>query len=316
MKRLRVVFSIAAVVSLLAFAGLCWNAAPVAAGPSAQVTLTPRPQLTPPPDASDAGDAASAPRPPRLHGAILDWGRGNMPAGVKVTLRGDGWEIQVETDESGEYRFQDIGNEVAFLSADVPDDREDLSPLTTDLPVRIQVDHELIVNLAFYAQDVTPEPLIDIKMSSAADEAAPDGNVSFTISVSNQWDQGISQLIVADYLPEGLTYVNATTSQGKVVQDRGLVWVSLGTLPPESSATVTILAKVDPDVKHGATITNRAVAYHSENVAVQAESQLQVVNKLNGVLPVTGVSPLLPPVVGIVLIVLAFGVQQLRRRAR
>ena len=58
-----------------------------------------------------------------------------MPAGVKVILRNGEWEIPIETDGAGEYWFSDIGDEVAFLRALVPDDRGELRPLTSELPV-------------------------------------------------------------------------------------------------------------------------------------------------------------------------------------
>jgi uncharacterized repeat protein (TIGR01451 family) len=236
-----------------------------------------------------------------------------MPSGVKVVLRGDGWEIPVETNKAGEYRYQQIGNEVAFLNAIVPSDREDLRPLTTDLPVRTQVDRELIVNMAFYAEGATPDSLIDVEMVASAVEAEQNGMVSFTITVHNRWEEGMNQVIVADYMPDGLTYVQSTASQGDVTWENGLVWASLGHLASDASATVTIMAKIASDAQAGTTILNRAAVYHSENVAVQAEASLGVVKKPNGVLPVTGTSSLIPLVAGILLIGLLLGSRKLHR---
>jgi uncharacterized repeat protein (TIGR01451 family) len=206
-----------------------------------------------------------------------------MPAGVKVVLRGNGWEIPVETDEFGEYRFDYIGNEVAFLDAVIPSNRPDLYLPTTHLPVRTRVDGSLIVNIAFYPKGVTPGSLIQIDMTSSATEVAQDENVSFTITVTNHWYKGVNQVVVADYLPEGLTYVHATSSQGQVTWDRGLVWAPLGYLAAGRSATVTILATVNHDVRRGTTILNRATAYHGENVAVQREVPVKVVGAANDV---------------------------------
>jgi uncharacterized repeat protein (TIGR01451 family) len=235
-----------------------------------------------------------------------------MPAGVQVVLSGDGWSVPVETDADGAYMFRDIGNEVAFLSATVPDGRGDLVPLAEDVPVRTDVNGELVVNLAFYPKDLAPDPLILLDVVSSSPEVAPDENVSFAIAVVNDWSEGINQVIVADYLPEGLIYGSASTSQGSVVYDRGLVWAEMGPLAPGSSATVTIVAKVSADVEPGTAFVNKAVAYHSENAAVQQEVSLSVVEYSNGLLPPTGLTSTLP-LAGVFLVGLLIAVLRLRR---
>ena len=123
-----------------------------------------------------------------------------------------------------------------------------------------------------------------------------------------------NQVIVADYLPEGLTFVQASASQGEVVYDRGLVWAELGSMAAGESATVTVMAKVGADIEPGTTILNKVAAYHSENAAVQNEAAITVVQRrrTTDVLPVTGVSPALP-MAGVLLTGLLFGVRRLRR---
>jgi uncharacterized repeat protein (TIGR01451 family) len=300
------------IVLLLVAIGVTWlvllvswvSAVPVAADPNRQGISTPRPTLTP-----TRGPPGP---PPRLHGGILDWGKGYMPADVKVTLRGEDWEIPVKTDDYGQYRYQSIGNEVAFLNAIVPRERWELKSLTTDLPVRVRVDGELIVNLAFYPENIIPDPIVTIEMVASATEAKQGDEVSFTITVNNNWDDWVNEVIVADYLPEGLSYVSASASQGEVIWDRGLVWATLGAVEAGSSATVTVVTKVEEDAELGQTITNRAGVIYRENVAVQVEASLQVSEKSNNVLPVTGAASLLP-VAGVLLAGLLFGVRKLRR---
>ena len=257
-----------------------------------------------------------------------------MPAGVKVILRNGEWEIPIETDGAGEYWFSDIGDEVAFLRALVPDDRGELRPLTSELPVRVRVDSELIVNIAFHPEGASPDPILGIEMTASSAVVQPGATVSYVIDVTNHWDRGINQVIAADYLPEGLTYLSATASQGEVVYDRGLVWATLGSLGPDESATVTIEAKVDPGAAPGREISNEASAYHSENVAVQAETSVQVAGdeapkapeiegeaseapetegETNHLLPETGIAAVLP-LAGALLAGLLFGVRKLRHR--
>lgn len=280
---------------LLIVVALGWGTVPVSAGPAAQVTLTPRPKLTPVPgDPGPSDTGTTGAHPPRLRGTILDWGKGNMPAGVRVVLSGDGWQVPAVTNDSGEYVFQDIGNEVALLSAYVPDNRRDLTPLVTDLPVRLQVDRELVVNLAFHPHGAVPETLLGLNVVTSAEEATPDENVSYTVQLTNHWDHGINQVIVADLVPAGMTYLSASASQGTVTHDRGLVWAELGPMAPGASAMVTIMCKVDSDVEPGTAISNVISAYHSDNVAVQAQAAIEVVEYTNGVLPVTGLAPFLP----------------------
>ena len=79
-------------------------------------------------------------------------------------MHGNGWKIPVGTDENGEYQFLDIGNEVAFLNIVVPGDREELRPMTTDLPVRVHIDRELIVNMAFHPEGEVPVPLLELQV--------------------------------------------------------------------------------------------------------------------------------------------------------
>jgi len=276
------------------------NAEPVVAGPVGQD----RPTLTPTP--------LPPMHPPRLHGGILDWGEGYMPAGVQVVLKGDGWEIPVETDDNGQYKYQDIGNEVAFLSAVVPANRQELRSFTQDLPVNVKVGEELIVNMAFYPEGKLLEPIVTIEMVASAQEAKQDDSISFIITVNNQWNDWVNQVIVADYLPEGLSYANATVSQGTVSWDRGLVWAELGPIAADTSATVTIMAKVDAKAALDQVITNQAAVYYRENVASQAKSEIKIVETTNHVLPVTGVASVLP-IAGVLLAGTLLGIRRLRR---
>jgi uncharacterized repeat protein (TIGR01451 family) len=217
-----------------------------------------------------------------------------MPAGVTVVLKGDGWEAPVETDGSGYYAYLDIGDEVAFLGALVPDDRGDLVPLTSDLPVRITTDGSLVVNMAFHPRGVEPAPQLGLQVVAVSPQAMQTEEVSFEITVVNQGESLINQVIVADHVPEGLTYVSATSSQGSVLYDRGLVWAELGSLAGGTSATVSVVTSVAEDAAPGATIVNSVAAYHSENTAVQREAAISVVAHANNRLPVTGLASTLP----------------------
>lgn len=265
-KAIWLVFGVVAGLLIVSWA----NAMTVSAGPALQIG-TPRPTLTPiiePPSSSG--------QPARLHGSIFDWGQGFMPAGVNVSLRGDGWEIWSQTDESGQYHFYSVGNEVAVMNVIIPENRPDLRALTLDAPVRVNAAGELIVNLALYPQGLTPDAIVHARMSASTAQAGPGDAVSFEIVVENVWDDGIHQVIVADMLPGGLTYVQASASQGEVVWDRGLLWVTLGSLGAGESATVRVEATVNENALDAAQIINRATVYNSENTAIQTQAALDV----------------------------------------
>lgn len=312
-KTMWVVLGVVAGLLIISWA----NAATVSAGPAAQIS-TPRPTLTPIIEPS-----GSPGQPARLHGSIFDWGKGFMPAGVNVSLRGDGWEIWSQTDDSGQYHFYSIGNEVAVLNVIIPENRPDLRALTLDAPVRTNAAGELIVNLALYPEGLSPDAIVHAKMSASTAQVKAGDPVSFEIVVENVWDNGIHQVVVADMLPASLTYVEATTSQGEVTWDRGLLWATLGPIGAGESATVLIKATVGENALDGAQIINRVTVYNSENTAIQTQAALNVVAPVvqatvdpnappTELLPVTGVATVLP-LAGLALIGLLLGARHLRK---
>jgi uncharacterized repeat protein (TIGR01451 family) len=212
----------------------------------------------------------------------------------------------------GQYAFRNFGDEIAFLNASIPHEREDLFLLTSDLPVWIRSDSELIVNIAFYPKGITPDPALHVKMDASSSEVTQDENVSYTITVLNSSNQDVSEVIVADLMPEGLSLVQASTSQGTAIYDQGLVWAKIGDLAAGETAMVTVVARVGASVGAGTTIVNKVAVYSRESVAVQNEAPISVVPQSTGVLPVTGASAAVP-VIGVLLAGLLLGARRLRR---
>lgn len=70
-------------------------------------------------------------------------------------------------------------------------------------------------------------------------------NLTYAIRVDNLTSNTFSSIEVLDPLPPELTYVSSTTSQGSSTLSSGVVRASLGNLPGNSFATVTIEAKAD-----------------------------------------------------------------------
>jgi uncharacterized repeat protein (TIGR01451 family) len=97
----------------------------------------------------------------------------------------------------------------------------------------------------------------DIGVSKMVDEPLPleNGTVIFTIAVTNFGPNPATSLEILDLLPDGLTYVNATPSQGAYDDATG-IW-NLGTLGVDAVATLALTATVDPGTG-GTVIENTA----------------------------------------------------------
>ena len=79
-----------------------------------------------------------------------------------------------------------------------------------------------------------------ITNSAAPNPVLVTSNFTYTITVSNAGPWAATSLVVTDALPAAVNFVSATTSQGISGTNGNLVTFSLGTLPANSSATMTI----------------------------------------------------------------------------
>lgn len=94
--------------------------------------------------------------------------------------------------------------------------------------------------------NVTVSTLVDPVDLSAQLAAVPDpasigSNLTYTITISNAGPASATNAMVIDTLPNGVTYVSGTSSQGTVSESDGVVTVSLGTLAAGASVPVTIV---------------------------------------------------------------------------
>ena len=86
---------------------------------------------------------------------------------------------------------------------------------------------------------------IDLSLTKSVDNSAPNlsDNITFTVVVSNSGPDIANNVSVLDALPAGLTFVNASQTQGGYNQGTG-VW-TVGTLGNGSSATLNVTATVN-----------------------------------------------------------------------
>jgi uncharacterized repeat protein (TIGR01451 family) len=106
---------------------------------------------------------------------------------------------------------------------------------------------------AFVAKVANIAGFADISLAKSTDNLQPfvGDSVSFTITVTNFGPQNATGVKVSDKLPDGLSFLSADVAQGTYDPDSGL-W-TLGVLPDQASAAMTLQARVDKD----GTITNR-----------------------------------------------------------
>ena len=87
--------------------------------------------------------------------------------------------------------------------------------------------------------------------------AEPGSQIIYTISVSNSGPDAATNVLVIDTLPSSLTLQSCAATAGGVCSNIGnAVNVAFATLPLNNSATITIVARVNPQANPGAAIAN------------------------------------------------------------
>ena len=87
---------------------------------------------------------------------------------------------------------------------------------------------------------------LSLTKADAPDPVAVGGNLTYTLTVTNNGPDPSTDSTVADTLPAGVTFVSATPSQGACSPGVGTVTCSLGPLALGASATIEIVVTVDP----------------------------------------------------------------------
>ncbi|MCI0397753.1 MAG: pilus assembly protein [Chloroflexi bacterium] len=104
-----------------------------------------------------------------------------------------------------------------------------------------------------------PESDLYVQKSDSPDPLPVGQQLNYVLTVGNNGPAAATGVTVVDTLPASVTYVSATPTQGSCSQAAGVVTCNLGTVPPLSPATVTIV--VTPN--QVGTISNQAVVSNS-----------------------------------------------------
>jgi len=241
-----------------------------------------RPTLPPPPPGPTGGGAkgeeeVQAGTCAGLRGTVVNWGFQNEP-GVTLRLSDGGWEITQVTSSDGNYQFGPLGQGVALLSVDLSSKQiETLRPMADDVAIRLRCDFDMIANLGLYSSPSRPDPPATLTMRVSQAALMPGETVVFYLPIENGMSHSISHVFVTDFLPDGLTVADVTTTRGTVeVLNGRMVTVNIGDLPQGAKETIQIVAQVDPTLVYGARLKNTASLLYAESAADQAWATLTV----------------------------------------
>jgi uncharacterized repeat protein (TIGR01451 family) len=87
------------------------------------------------------------------------------------------------------------------------------------------------------------QPLIDLAVTKndTPDPATLNGQITYTMVVTNNGPDTATGVTAADPLPAGTSFVSVSTTQGTCANNAGLIQCSIGTLAKGASATITLV---------------------------------------------------------------------------
>jgi len=302
----------ASIVMLLALLAL--PVSPSSAGALLQASTPARPTLTPMPASSTvtpAAPAASMAENPSLAGYV--WVNGDIfvPAvGIPVRFVGDGFELAALTDVNGYYQFENVGQDVGYLS--VAGNGTGWKASVRDIALSPRPGQSLRAN--FSASQGTPEKGLALLSVSVKPSVFGAGQtVTVTINATNNTDQPLSGVWLTHMLPDGLSVSGLSMSRGDAQSVGQLAMANVGDIAPGDSAWFTIVAVAPGNGGPKGNFSAVASMISREGVAVQASTSLKGTGG-PAILPVTGAGNWLIGA-GLLLAVLSVGVHQARRRS-
>lgn len=261
-----------------------WFVQPVAGATPPQ--QEPRPTLPPPPPPVSPGGGSggegqetgvSSNTCAGLRGTVINWGFQNEP-GVTLRLSDSSWEVRQISSSDGRYQFGPLGQGVAFLSTELTSSQaETLRPMADHVAIRLRCDFEVVANLGLYSSPSRPDPPATLTMGVSQATVLPGGALTFYLRLQNGMPHAISHVFVTDYLPQGLTAIDATTTRGTIeVLNGRMVTVDMGDLPQGQEELIQITAQADPALAFGTRLQNTASLLYAESAADQTWATLTI----------------------------------------
>ncbi len=128
---------------------------------------------------------------------------------------------------------------------------------------------------------------LGIAVTDSPDPAIAGGNLTYTITVTNNGPGGATDVSVTDTLPSGVSFVSVTPSQG-TCSGTSTVICNLGTINNSATATVTLVVTATP----GGTVSNTASVASASCDAAAGNNSATASTTVNNLVPVLGsISP-------------------------
>ncbi|MFY3740453.1 MAG: putative repeat protein (TIGR01451 family) [Candidatus Nitrosomirales archaeon] len=96
--------------------------------------------------------------------------------------------------------------------------------------------------------NVTTQSDLSIVIEGSSESAVAGQELAYNIMVTNDGPSDAANVVAIDALPEGVTLSTSTSSQGTCSLIDNVVTCNLGTIATDGSATIAIVATVNPDV--------------------------------------------------------------------
>jgi uncharacterized repeat protein (TIGR01451 family) len=87
---------------------------------------------------------------------------------------------------------------------------------------------------------ITPSADVGVTSSASPSPVQVDSTLTYTLTVTNTGPSGATGVTVTDTLPEGISFGNATVSQGTCADAGGIVTCSIGSLANGAAASITL----------------------------------------------------------------------------
>jgi uncharacterized repeat protein (TIGR01451 family) len=211
-----------------------------------------------------------------VSGQVLNWGFGPQ-SDIGVELKTGSWQAAATSGSDGGYGLGGLGVGVATLKVAVPPGwSAQLKSLVQDAGVYLTCDYPVIANLAVYSGPQI-DPPATITLSASAETLSPGDEVELTLVVKNTLPNDITNVIITNMLPTGLTGLDFTSSrQAKDIRlvdggpDGQLAVAYFDKLPKNAKVTLRLTVQANEDLPASAQISSNATLFYRESAADQA----------------------------------------------
>jgi len=118
---------------------------------------------------------------------------------------------------------------------------------------------------------------LSLAMTQSSNSVNAGSTVVYTNTVSNFGPSSATGVVLTNFLPAGMTFASAQTSQGSFTQSNGVVVATLGTIASNGTATV----KITVTAPNAGTFTNNAVVTSAVPDPVLANNSASVATTVN-----------------------------------